>query len=253
MASEITSLQEALNRLMNTGKKDTYVTRIWSTCSRMLTMKGFKGKVQDKLTYIIDDSTSPLPSLSVLECVQKSSKRILKVTVSERKGVEANFGDLYAQFLIEGHTHTTHYVSMSREFPVDKDINTKVTDVSLRCKVPVSETKIIVLVALDFKEKKSEGENASLTSVVSDSEVTRRPTKEILKTLLERLLVDEIDCVVVLANSDETIAQPSLFEEVIQNVKEVCIKTSTISTGVCNVYPLNHLKHKYILWARKIY
>jgi hypothetical protein len=118
---ENTSFQHTLNGLMSTESTDEYVTRIWSTCPSMLTIHGTKGKDEDNLTYIIDDSNSPLPVTSVLECVQNSSKQMLEVSIAERKGVNASFGDLYAHFLIEGHTHTTHYVSMSKEFPGDKD------------------------------------------------------------------------------------------------------------------------------------
>jgi hypothetical protein len=187
---------------MNTGSTDACVTRIWSTCSSMLTMRGNGKKDEDELTYFINDSTKPLPLRSVLKCAQESTEEMLKVTVKEQKEVKASlFGDLYAHFLIDGHTHTTHYVSMSQEFPDYEDFNTNLTVVSSRCKTFVNKTKAIVLLAVDSTEKKGEGRN-------------------ILKKLLERLMIDG-NKVILLTDPNDTIAFPTLFKDVKQMVKEV--------------------------------
>jgi hypothetical protein len=197
MVREKTCLQQTLNELMETGSKDTYATRIWSTCPRMLKIDGFKGKDEDKLTYIVNNSSKPLPLRNLLNSIQKSSKNTLKITVAEQNGVKDLFGDLYAYFLIEGHMHTTHYVSMSIEFPDDDDINANIADVSLRCKKSIGTTKTIVMVAVDSQNMTEEGQNT-------------------LKKLLEQLLLDGIEKVVIIINPDEPLALLShLFEEVV--------------------------------------
>jgi hypothetical protein len=233
MVTTKTSLQEALNRLMKTESTDEYVTRIWSTCPKMLTIVGCKGKADDKLTYMIDDSTSHLPMTSVLQRIQDSSKQVLKVSIAEQKEGEASFSfeDLYAHFLIEGHKHTTHYVNMSDEFPIDRDIqdiDTKLTAVSLRCKKSVSETKIMVLVDLDSTEKKRGISNQNVTLATSSEQSTsctekRKHSRDILiKKLLERLLKDGIDIVVFLTNPYMTFAS-NLFKDVIASDTKVSI------------------------------
>jgi hypothetical protein len=230
------SLQNTLNGLMNTASKDTLVTRLWSTCPSMLTIHGIKGKNEDKLAYIIDDSTLPLPLSSVLKRVLESSLQMLKVTVAEQKRVNASFGDLYAHFLIEGHTHTTHYVNLSKEFPINTDVDAKLTALSSKCMNSVYNTKIIVMVECDSTEKTDGDLNPTVTSEDSEQSTSKEfeiasrtnkelTCKEILKKLLERLLIDGIDKVLVLTNPDGTMAFPSLFEEVIQKVKEVSINT----------------------------
>jgi hypothetical protein len=222
MTDEHSFLQNAVNGLMSTGSTDANVSRIWSTCPSMLTIHGIKGKAQDNLKYIIDDSNNPLPLSSVLERVQKSSKKqkMMLVTVREQKEVRAYSEDLYAHFLIEGNTHTTHYVSMSKEFPLDQDLDIVHTDVSLRCKKTVSDTKSTVLIGFDYTDKKEEGLNqADTTSVSSEqstakfSEISRR-TKEMLKTVIKQLLQDGIDTVIVLTNPCEQMDVTSLLEEV---------------------------------------
>jgi hypothetical protein len=223
------SLQDALNGLMNNESTDEYVTRIWSTCPRMLTIIGSKGIDEDNLSYIIDDSTTHLPMTSVLERVQDSSKQVLKVSIPEQKGGGASFyfGDLYTHFLIEGHAHTTHYVNMSEEFTVYKDFNTELAAVSSRCKNSVNETKIIVLVELDSTEKKKGISNQNVTLAISSSEQSTSVTEKrkysrdiLIKKLLERLLKDGIDIVVFLTNPYMTFAS-NLFKEVIPSDKKV--------------------------------
>jgi hypothetical protein len=201
MISKKTSLQNTLNGLMKTGSADEYFTRMWSTCSSMLKINGVNDKDEDELMYTIDDSTTPLPLPSVLQCIQQSSNQLLKVTIADQKGVKASFEDLYAHFLIELHTHTTHYVRISQEFPLDKDFNTQLNCVSSKCKSAV-KTKTIVMVELDSTEKKDEGQ-------------------ENFKKLLERLLKDGVNTVVVLTQPDDTRALLNLFIEVKQKVKEV--------------------------------
>jgi hypothetical protein len=141
MINKASSLQNALNDRMNTGSTDAFATRIWSTCARMLRINGMKEKDNDT-SFIVNDS--PLPLSSVLECVQNSNQQMLIVSVAEKK--YGNFGELYAHFLVEGHSLTTHYVSMSKEFPTNKDIYTAIVTVSLRCNKSVNKTKIVVLV-----------------------------------------------------------------------------------------------------------
>jgi hypothetical protein len=202
MIKNKTSLQNTLNELMKTGSTDAYLTRFWSTCSKMLELKGWKGKNEDNLSYIVDD---PIPDMclpSLLKHVQQSSKRMLRVTVEEQKEVKEYAGHLYAYFLIEGHTHTTHYVSLSREFPryiKDKDFNQKIEDLSVRCKNNVYNTKaIIVMVAVDFHVKKE--------ALVSEQLPL---TEKILQKLIQILLQDGINTVVILTNPGDTINLPS--------------------------------------------
>jgi hypothetical protein len=216
MARTNTSLQNTLNELMSTESTDAYVTRIWSTCSRMLSINGIKGKDEDDLTYVSNDTTCSLLLPCVLERVQQSRNKMLKVTVSNQQELKVSFGDLYAHFLIEGHTHTTHYVSMSREFPDDYDVDTRLIDVSSRCKNSVRHTKTIVLVAFDFAKKKEKGSSQTGTS-------DGLKQSNILKKLLERLLIDGINTVVVLTTHDETTTFPSVLEEVNLGVKEVTL------------------------------
>jgi hypothetical protein len=222
MVTTKTSLQDALNGLMNNGSTDEYVTRIWSTCPRVLMIVGCKGKADDNLTYIIDDSTSHLPMTSVLECVQDSSKQVLKVSIAEQKGgeVSISFGDLYAHFLIEGHTHTTHYVNMSDEFPIDGDIDTKLTAMSLRCMNSVKETKIIVLVEVDSTERKEGSSNQNDTFATSEHSTCVEIS--LMNKLEERLLKDGIDTVVVLLNPYMTLPS-NLLKEVIPTATKVSI------------------------------
>jgi len=150
-----------------------------------------------------------LPSL--LEHVQQSSKQMLRVTVEEQKEVKEYAGHLYAYFLIKGHTHTTHYVSLSREFPLnikEEDFDTKIDDLSERCKECVPNTKAIVLVAVDFPVKMEAGSRL-------DSEQLPR-TDNILKKLVEKLLQDGINKLVILTNPGDTINLPSLSKKVNQ-------------------------------------
>jgi hypothetical protein len=202
MVTKKTALQNSLNRLMSTGSNDGYVTRMWSTCSSMLTIDGFKEKDEDRVKYIIKDSTEPLPKRSVFKCIQKSTEKELRVIVQDYKGVnkDSPFGDLYAHFLIEGHTHTTHYVSMSQKFPDLKVDNTNITGVSSKCKKSVSNTDTMVLLAVDSTENTQEG-------------------RELLQKVVKRLLIDGIDKVVLLANPDAATTLP--IEEVEQRVEEV--------------------------------
>jgi hypothetical protein len=217
MARTNKSLQHKLNELMTIRSTDAYVTRIWSTCSSMLTIDGIKGKDEDEPIYTIDDSTKHLPPPSVLQCIQQSSNRMLKVTTAGQRGVKASFEDLYAHFLIEGHTHTTHYVSMSQEFPDHEDDSTNIAGVASRCKKSVAKTKTIVLVALDSAEKKLEVSNQTITPVASEG----FSAKKIVSELLERLLIDGINTVVVLTNPAENTDLSNLFDEVNQRIKEV--------------------------------
>jgi hypothetical protein len=200
MVTKKTALQNSLNRLMSTGSNDDYVTRMWSTCSSMLTIDGFKEIDEDRVKYIIKDSTKPLPKRSVFKCIQESTEKELRVTVQEHTGVnkDSPFGDLYAHFLIEEHTHTTHFVSMSQKFPNLKIDNTNITGVSSKCKKSVSNTDTMVLVAVDSTEKTQEG-------------------RELLQKVVKQLLIDGIDKVVLLTSPDEAMTNP--FEEVKQNVE----------------------------------
>jgi hypothetical protein len=141
MINKASSLQNTLNGRMKTGSTDAFVTRIWSTCARMLEINGLKENYNDT-SFIVNNFTLPLPS--VLECVQNSDQKMMTVSVTEKK--YGHFGELYAYFLIHGHSQTTHYVSWSKEFPMDRDINTATVSVSLRCKKSVNKTKIIVLI-----------------------------------------------------------------------------------------------------------
>jgi hypothetical protein len=226
MKSKNTSLQHNLNRWMRTGSTDKYVTRIWSTCPSLIKIDGLKRN--DERTYIFDNTTSPVDVTRILKCVQKSNKQML--IVAEEKGGEASCGDIYTHFLIEGHTHTTHYVSINQEFPDDEDIDSNITDVSSRCRISDSNNKTIVLVALDFVENKVEGLNqpGSLdvskqsTSVVSSNKL-RPTTWEVLEKLLERLLKDGVGAVVVLTNTDKKAATTNLFAQVDKKVNEVSI------------------------------
>jgi hypothetical protein len=224
-----TSLQNALLGLMNTPSKDEYETRLWSTCPGMLSIDGVKGKNEDKLeSYIIDDSNCPLSLTGTLECVQNSVKQLLKVSVSGQTEVNDCFGDLYAHLLIEAHTHTTHYVNISKEFPIDKDIDTQLSALSPRCKISVSKTEIIVLVEFESTEEtqrsliETNTTEDSEQSTTKESKIVTRPM-EILNKLLERLLIDGIHKVVVLTNRDITMAFPRVFEEVMLRVEEVSI------------------------------
>jgi hypothetical protein len=230
MISKKTSLQNSLNEIARTGGRESYVTRIWSTCSRMLTIKGFKDQDEDKHTYVIDDCILPLPR--VFECVQHSGKKLLRVSVAEKKEKKDYFGELYAHFLIEGHTHTTHYVNMAEEFSILKDISSSIDDVSSRCNKSDNNTKIIVLIDLSSMTKKKNADpeqyvqsRTSTGSVLSGSQEDATPevlklssAADILKRLLEKLLVDGVDTVVVFTDADEKIALPTLFEEVDQRV-----------------------------------
>jgi hypothetical protein len=229
MVRKQTSLQHALLGLMNTASTDEYVTRLWSTCPGMLSIDGVKGINEDKhKTYIIDDPNSALSLTGALDCVQKSDKQLLKVSVSGQTEGNDCFGDLYAHLLIEAHTHTTHYVNISKEFPKDKDIDTQLSALSPRCKISVSETEIIVLVEFDSTEQTQRSLNETNTtegseqSTSKESKIVTRPM-EILNKLLERLLIDGIHKVVVLTNRDGTMAFSRVFEEVMLRVKEVSI------------------------------
>jgi hypothetical protein len=227
MESKNTSLQHTLIRLMKTGSTDGYMTRLWSTCPSLIKINGLKRNDVDKRTYIFDDTTSPVDVTSILECVQKSSKQMLIVT--EEKGEEASCGDIYAHFLIEGHTLSTHYVSMNQEFPDDEDIDPNITEVSSRCRISDSNNKTIVLVALDFVENKVEGLNQTglldvlkqSTSVVSN--ILRPTIWEVLEKLLERLLKDGVGAVVVLTITDKKAAITNMFAQVTKKVNEVSI------------------------------
>jgi hypothetical protein len=163
VASSETSIQHSVNELMETGSIEEYITRMWSTCPTMLKIKSMQGKVEDDLKYYVDDSTSSLPLPSVVNCVQESSKRMLKVTVDQKRQKREEFscfGELYAQLLIEDHSHTPHYVSMFKEFPKHKNSDTNIKTVVVRCKKSIGNTEIIVLIELDsFKEEKDEGSN----------------------------------------------------------------------------------------------
>jgi hypothetical protein len=230
------SLQSTVNGLMKTGSTDAYLTRIWSTCSKMLTINSIKEKVKD-LFFVVNDSTLPLPN--VLEYVQFSSEQMLVVSVVENKDEIDSLGELYAHFLIEGHSHTTHYVNMAEEFPIDKDVDTRVAAVLSRCSRSVEDTNIIVLVDISLKKKDTATPPPNQQSSTSSdlqrhlqaktlpdgsavSELVLSPAR-ILKKLLEKLLVDGGKTVVILADSAETMVFTSLFEEVSLSVKQVCI------------------------------
>jgi hypothetical protein len=157
---------------MKTGSTDKYITKLWSTCPTMLKIKSMKGKVEDNLTYYVDDDdASPLPLPSVVECILGSSKRMLKVTVDKKRETREEFsyfGELYARLLIEHPLHIPHYVSMSKEFPKDKNVATNIETVARRCNKSIGNTEIIVLIELDsikdsFKEEKDEGSNQTET------------------------------------------------------------------------------------------
>jgi len=149
--------------------------------------------------------------------------------VTEEKGEEASCGDIYAHFLIEGHTHTTHFVSMNQEFPDDEDIDSYITNVSSRCRITDSNNKTIVLVALDFVEKKVECLNQTGALDVSEESTSivpkiSRPTAwEVLEKLLERLMKDGIGAVVVLTSTDKKAAVTIFFAQLDKKFKEVSI------------------------------
>jgi hypothetical protein len=178
----------------------------------MLKLIGWKGKNEDNLTYIVDDPISHMSLPSLLKHVQQSSKQMLRVTVEEQKEVKEYAGHLYAYFLIQGYTHTTHFVSLSREFPTffnNRDINKKINDLSKRCKKFVPNTKaIIVLVAVDFPVNIEAG-----SRLVSEQSPR---TANILEKLIEKLLKGGINTVVILINPGDTINLPSLSIKVNQ-------------------------------------
>jgi hypothetical protein len=231
------SLQNALNELMKTGSiREAYVTRIWSTCSSVLTIK--KPKEQDKEHFfIVDDSHLPLPD--VLKCVQLSSKQMMTVSVAVEAEKNHCFGELYAYFLIMGHLHTTHYVNMSEEFPMHTHVNTRIAELSSRCNESVNNTKILVLVEVDSINKEKEATHCpreqqststralqAVETQIDASEVSQPEISlpDILKTLLVKLLTDGNKIVVLLTNVDERMAFSPLFKAVQSQIdKQVSI------------------------------
>lgn len=227
MVRNKSSLQNNLNELMKTRRTDAYVTRIWSTCSSMIKINGTKKEVEDN-HFIVDDAPQSHSLRSLLQCVQDSSKQIMKVRLEDKKYVNDYFGELYAYFLIQGHTHTTHYVSMAEEFPSDKDFKTSIARVSSRCKKSVKDTKIIVLVNVDSTKKDATAPVTFASEQTATTSAQNSRSREILKSLLESLLmIDGVNTVVLLTdNPDESMSLPTLFEEVIQIVKEVSMPLS---------------------------
>lgn len=228
MVDNKSSLQSTLTKLMETGTTDAYVTRLWSTSSSLISINRTNTDVEDYF-YIVDDDSQSQSLCSVLEYVQNSSNKIIAVRVAENKYVNDYFGELYAYFLIQGHMHTTHYVSMAEEFPGSKDSATRIARVSSRCKKSVKDTKIIVFVNVACTKKKdAEAPDQEVETLLNATSVTDQTTNsskisgEIWSNLLERLLIDGVNTVVFLTdNPDESMELPTLYNDVIQRVKEV--------------------------------
>jgi hypothetical protein len=211
---------------MKTASGDEYVTRIWSTCPSMLKIHGIKGKGKDH-SFIVEDCSLNMSSL--LEHIQYSSKQLLQVSVAEKKDKKNYFGELYAHFLIECKTHTTHYVNIDAE--IENDTNTSIARVALRCSKSVNKTKIIVLVEIASTLRKKETDprpnekpSTSTGQIKSGSKAAIQKClnpADILRKLLEKLLIDGVDTVVVLTAPDQTMAFSTLFEKVSQRIKKV--------------------------------
>jgi hypothetical protein len=237
------SLQNALNELMKTGSRDAYVTRLWSTCSSVLTIKKPKEQdkehffiVDDSHLFIVDDSHLPLPD--VLKCVQLSSQQMMTVSVAVEAEKNHCFGELYAYFLIMGHTHTTHYVNMSEEFPINTHVKTRIAELSSRCNKSVDNTKILVLVEVASINKEKEAAHCPREQPSTSTRALQAETQidtpevsqpeishpDILKALLVKLLTDGNKIVVLLTYADEKMVFSPLFKEVQSQIdKQVSI------------------------------